>query len=167
MKNNFVSVYIENAVFRKALMRYHRIRDCSVRINRCNMSKIPIKSTNKELRAVPNKNIYSNIAWLPSSTHRSDGMLSALASYQMQNSVVPSVSIKKRQFRNKTVFVKPTPGDLESEFLEKINLPNKGLKPVSHRQLSAPKEQPLSIWEKMVIEFKAKIKTKKLITEPK
>lgn len=158
----------DNADAQRALLRKYGCRDCSVRLDELPalLSEITPPPPPKVL-LTKNKirGLQSNVSWLPepiSIQMNSTENLSSLAEYHNDNSIVPPIFKKNIKIhRNKTILAKSTIATMHSEYLAKISLPNKGLRPITDRQLNKLQLQPLSTWEKLKIELKAKVDAKK------
>lgn len=167
-------------MLQQALLREYGIRNCVVRLDRLAENDILI-ATQKKLRLEPKmKNVRLNVSWLPapSSTKKNSvEALSTLDSYRHQNSIVKTVGGKnvKRQ-RAKSMFIesnswsnnkdrkKATMDDMHLELAKMYSSPKRGLKLSTNRQLPELQPQPLSDFQKMANELKAKVEAKKVKT---
>lgn len=171
----FILRFLDNAVYRRALLRSHGIRDCFVKIDRMSVNIIKEMAPKKKLilASPQDKTFRSNVSWLPNSSQvkkNSAGALSALDTYRDRNGVLPRVGKKNviRQ-RAKSMFVeknsqsnevKYTMDDMHVEFKQKYNSPNRGLKPGTERRLS--KLQPEhSQCQNIYEELQVKLATKR------
>lgn len=162
-------------MFKKALLYKHNIRDCVVRLDRLaevdTVTDAPKEAT-ENLRLTPsNKSLRSNVSWFPTQKKSSEAMV-ALEAYRNEIDFVPTVTGKNviRQ-RAKSMYIETaqlndsngntfTMDDLHLEFLGKFNSPNRGLKPVSVRQLAEAQPKPISQFQKIFNEFKEKMAAK-------
>lgn len=172
-----ISFNTDRDTFEKALLKYHRIRDCVVRLERLDLDDIIRKSTSQKLLLKPQAaSIRSNVSWMPttSSTRKnSSEALFALSIYHKKIDFTPTVAGKnvKRQ-RAKSMYteraVRPqkdggknvTIDDLNLEFNERYNRPNRGLKPASDRQLPQLPSKPITQYQKIFNEFLEKVAAK-------
>lgn len=126
-------------------------------------------------------NVRQNVSWLPTSSStkkNSVDAVSALATYHHQHSIAQPVAKKnvKRQ-RAKSMFAernwqpgntrekKSTIDDMHLELSARYNSPKKGLKPSTERQLPELQPPPLSEFQKIYNELKAKLAAKKAKTD--
>lgn len=163
----FIRFDTDDAVFRKILLEKNGIRDCFVRLDRLDVSKIPKASKKKMFLKAPKKqSVRLDVNWLhnQSSSQQNSEALSSLAVYQVQNDVVPPVAQKNvRRERAKSMFAdnptrkQTTMYDMHLELHTKFGSPNRGLKSANNRQLGERKPEPLSEWQKLQEEFKKKV----------
>lgn len=179
----FLIFDIDNEAFEKALLEKYGIKNCVVRLERLAQRETSTEDPPKNLRLSPQKKpLRSNVSWMPvaSSTlkHSSDAV-AALATYREEIDFVPSVTKNNviRQ-RAKSVYVESvqlndsnesnvTMDDLHFEFRGKYNSPNRGLKPVSVRQLPEAQPKPTSQFQLIYNEFLEKLAAKKANIDPK
>lgn len=151
------------------------------------LTESQIQKETKTLRLVPTaKTPRLNVSWIPapSTTHENSAdALAALDQYRQQNGVVPRIDGKNviRQ-RSKSIFAENvcqsnsskscnvneiTIEDLNREFTEKYNTPNRGLKASSswHR-LAGSQPKQLSECYKIRDEFRTKLAAKKSTATP-
>lgn len=165
-------------MFRKALFGKHGIRGCFVRVDCLTDSDIA-KYTHPKKKLLPSKGkLRSEVGWLPTSSTvsvNSSEAISTLAVYHEQNDIVPQVARRNiRRQRAKSMFAnRPNHDDQSndmnrmkyskddmSELQAKFNSPNFGLKSSRDRSLGPKPQPPLSDWQKMFMQFKARVDSK-------
>lgn len=89
---------------RKALFEKYGIRDCVVRVDRCNNSNITNDASPKKKLLASKEKLRLEVTWLPASSSvlvNSSEALSTLSMYHEKNGIVPLVARKnvRRQTR--------------------------------------------------------------------
>lgn len=173
--NHFCSIHfdIDDILFRSALLRKYAIKDCFVRLDRLEGNGIIEAPPQKLLRLESkHESVRSNVSWMPAPSSISQNAadaLAALAMYQQENRVVAPIARKcVKRHRAKSMFAESTwqshnssgakrfsIDDMHVELQEKMNRPNKGLKPCGDRQLPERSPSPISHMQKMMNEIKA------------
>lgn len=163
-------------MYRRALFRKYDIRECAVQLERMSESQLSKLAPKKKLSLLSKVGSPRwNISWMPnkSATRKnSSEALSALDKYRLGNGVVSRTDGRNviRQ-RAKSLFVdnvRPTDSaknitmdDFHVEFNDRYNKPNRGLKTLDERHVPEHQPRPLSEFEKIRNELKAKLEAKK------
>lgn len=173
----FLSLIIITDVVEQKLLQQYRITDCVVLLDRLEDEIAKPIRKRKFLLAPEISTERSNKCWIstPASTvDNSVEALTAFAEYQDRNGIVlpKKRRLNVRRERAKSMYVerplqfnnagrkKMTMDDMHSEFSEKYNRPNRGLKPGSDRQLPEPQPRPIPECQKILNELKTKLAAK-------
>lgn len=164
-------------MYRRALFRKYDIRECVVMIERMAQNQLH-KEPKKTLRvAVETPRL--NVSWLPttSATHKnSSDALAALAQYRERHAIIDRIDRTNIiHQRTKSIFEKTcqsdnankyTMEDFHQELAQKVTSPNRGLKPCKFGQFSKSEPNRLTEFEKIRIEFQAKLAAKRSTAAP-
>lgn len=150
-------------VFKKALFKQLGIRNCVVRLGRLNDSNSPNLPKKKLLPS--EEKLRKQISWLPTSASvvaNSSHARNELADYKEKNGIEPAVARKNvLRLRAKSMFqYRSNDVGQISELEEKFSKPNFGLKPSDNRLLKQQPKQPLTDFQKLLVEFKQRADSK-------